>query len=91
MARRNAAAATDSSRNTSDLEEFLVGRLRRLAKQLRRQKATNDEAEAKLLLHDVIRGHKDVGDVPRELLADFKKVVEERLQEAAANIYLRSL
>ena len=93
MARQNVRrnTATDSlSSNRLDLDEVL-GRITELNTQLRSQMAANGVAEAKLVLHDIIRGHKDVGDVPRELLADLKKVVEKRLQEAAATIYLRSL
>ena len=57
-----------------DLDEVL-GRIAELNTHLRRQKAVNDEAEANLVLHDIIRGHKDASDVPLEFLADFKKVV----------------
>ena len=42
-------------------------------------KAANDEAKANLIIHDVILGHKDIGDVPLELLANVKKVLEKRM------------
>lgn len=77
--------------NTLDHEELLERRIAKLKTQVKRQKAANDEAEANLVLHDVIRGHRDVGDVPLDLLAVFKKVVEKRIQEAAGSIYFRSL
>ena len=73
-------AATDSSsKNTLDQDEFLVGRIVKLKTQVKPQKAANDEAKANLVVHDVIRGHKDIGDVPLELLANVKKVLEKRM------------
>jgi hypothetical protein len=38
-------------------------------------KAANDKAKANLILLDVIPGHKDIGDVPLELLTNVKKVL----------------
>ena len=62
-----------------DQDEFLVGRIVKLKTQVKPQKAANDEAKANLVVHDVIRGHKDIGDVPLELLANVKKVLEKRM------------
>jgi hypothetical protein len=53
---------------------------------VKHQKATNDEAKANLVLHDVIQGHKEIGNVPLELLANVKKVLEKRMEEAADTI-----
>jgi hypothetical protein len=54
--------------------------------QIKHQKATNDEAKANLILHDIIQGHKNNGDVPLELLASVKKVLEKRMDEATDTI-----
>ena len=62
-----------------DKDEFLDGRIVELKTQVKHQKAAYDEAKANLVLHDVIRGHKDIGDVPLELLANIKKVLEKRM------------
>jgi hypothetical protein len=53
---------------------------------VKHQKATNDEAKANLVLHDVIQGHKEISNVPLELLANVKKVLEKRMEEAADTI-----
>ncbi|CAD6334707.1 unnamed protein product [Miscanthus lutarioriparius] len=54
--------------------------------QVKRQKAANDEAKANLVLHDIIRCHKDISDVPLEILANVKKVFEKRMEEATDTI-----
>ena len=79
-------AAADSSRNTLDQDEFQGGCIGKLKMQVKHQKATNDEAKANLIIHDLIRGHKDIGDVPLELLAIIKKVFEKRMVEATDTI-----
>jgi hypothetical protein len=53
---------------------------------VKHQKATNDEAKANLVLHDVIQGHKEISNVPLELLANVKKVLEKRMEEATDTI-----
>jgi hypothetical protein len=79
-------ATTNSSRNTLDQDEFLGGRIAKLKTQVKYQKAANDEAKANLVLHDIIWGHKDLGDVPLVLLANVKKVFEKRMEEATDTI-----
>ena len=37
-------------------------------------------------LQDVIQGYKDIGDVPLELLANIKKVLEGHMKEAIDTI-----
>ena len=69
-----------------DQDEFLVGRIVKLKTQVKPQKAANDEAKANLILHDIIQGHKDIGDVNLELLANVKKVLEKRMEEATDTI-----
>ena len=45
-------------------DEFLGGRIAELKTRVKHQKATNDEVKANLVLHDIIEGYKDIGDVP---------------------------
>ena len=37
--------------------------------------------KANLILHDIIQGYKDISDVPLELLANIKKVMEKHMEE----------
>jgi hypothetical protein len=72
------AATNSSSRNTSFQDEFITGCIAKQKMQVKHhQKATNNEAKANLVLHDVIRGHKDIGDESLELHANVK-VLEKR-------------
>lgn len=86
-------AATDpSTMDTLSHAEFLKRRIAKLEKEVKSLKASNDEAMAKEVLCDVMHGHKNIADVPLELLqADLTMVVEKRMQKIAATIYLRSL
>ena len=79
-------AAADSSRNTLDQDEFQGGCIGKLKMQVKHQKATNNEAKANLILHNLIRGHKDISDVPLELHSNVKKVLEKHLEEATNTI-----
>jgi pyruvate/oxaloacetate carboxyltransferase len=80
------ASIDSSSRNTLDHDDFLGGHITKLKMQVKHQKAANDEAKANLVLHDVIRCHKDIGDGPLELLTNVKKVLEKCKEEATDTI-----
>jgi len=81
------ATTNSSSRNTLDEDdEFQGGRIAELKTRVKHQKATNDEVKANLVLHDIIEGYKDIGDVPLELLANIKKVMEKHMEEATDTI-----
>ena len=81
------ATTNSSSRNTLDEDnEFQGGRIAELKTQVKHQKATNDEVKANLILHDIIQGYKDISDVPLELLANIKKVMEKHMEEATNTI-----
>ena len=67
-------------------DESLGGRIAELKSWVQHQKATNDEVKANLVLHDVIQGYTDIGDVPLELLANIKKVMEKHMEEATDTI-----
>ena len=69
-----------------DHDDFLGGHIAKLKTRIKHQKAANDEAKANLVLHDVIRGLKDIGDVSLELLANVKKVLEKRKEGATDTI-----
>ena len=69
-----------------DHDDFLGGYIAKLKTRVKHQKAANDEAKANLVLHDVIRGLKDIGDVSLELLANVKKVLEKRKEGATDTI-----
>jgi hypothetical protein len=67
-------------------DDFLGGHIAELKMQVKHQKAANNEVKANHILHDVIRCHKDIGDVPLELLANVKKVLEKHKEEATGTI-----
>ena len=67
-------------------DEFQGGRIAELKTRVKHQKATNDEVKANLILHDIIQGYKDIGDVPLKLLANIKKVMEKHMEEATDTI-----
>jgi hypothetical protein len=69
-----------------DQDEFLGGRIAELKTQVKHQKSTNDEVKANIILHDVIQGYKDIGDVLLKLLANIKKVLEKHMEEATDTI-----
>ena len=50
------------------------------------RRLANDEVKANLVLHDIIEGYKDIGDVPLELLTNIKKVTEKHMEEATDTI-----
>ena len=80
-------ATTNSSRNTLDEDdEFQGGCISELKTRVKHQKATNNEVKANLILHDIIQGYKDISDVPLELLANIKKVMEKHMEEATDTI-----
>ena len=66
--------------------DFQGGRIAELKTWVKHQKATNDEVKAKLVLHNIILGYKDIGDVPLKLLANIKKVMEKHMEEATDTI-----
>ena len=67
-------------------DDFQGGRIAELKTRVKHQKATNDEVKANLILHDIIQGYKDISDVPLELLANIKKVMEKHMEEATDTI-----
>jgi len=67
-------------------DEFQGGCISELKTRVKHQKATNNEVKANLVLHDIIEGYKDIGDVPLELLANIKKVMEKHMEEATDTI-----
>ena len=67
-------------------DEFQGGCISELKTRVKHQKATNNEVKANLVLHDIIEGYKDIGDVPLELLTNIKKVMEKHMEEATDTI-----
>jgi hypothetical protein len=65
-----------------DQDDFLGGCIAELKTKVKHQKAACDEAKGNLVLHDVIQGQKDIGDVPLKDLANVKKVLEKCMEEA---------
>ena len=80
------ATTNSSSRNTLDQDDFQGGRIIELKTQVKHQKTANDKVKANPVLHDVIQGYKGLNDVPLELLANIKKVMEKHMEEATDTI-----